>query len=306
MMNRNDILVSVIMPTYNRGYIISRAINSILAQTCRDFELIIIDDGSTDNTKEVVSKFDDKRIRYIQHEKNRGLCAALNTGINACGGGYIAFLDSDDEWFHSSIDEHLVAFKEAHLDVGAVYSDMLNVDNNKVRYLHGNFAAEGDIHKYVLGGYPTYLQTLMVKREFLERAGKFDENFVTAGDADFWIRLSKISKFKYVKDTLAIRYVMPDSISSDNSAAIRDSERILSKHINEIQRDRRILASHYAVLGNCSCRFKDLAKGRRYYIKAIKTYPLNAKHVLGLIASILGHAFFNWAMKLYNKVKRTG
>jgi glycosyltransferase involved in cell wall biosynthesis len=304
MITRNDIIVSVIMPTYNRGYLISRAINSVLAQTCRYFELIIIDDGSTDDTKEVVGKFDDKRIVYVRHEKNRGAEAARNTGINVSKGEYIAFLDSDDEWLPSKIDEQLVAFKGADLDVGAVYSEMLYVHKDKVRYLHGKFAVEGDIYKYVLGGYPIYLQTLMVKREFLERVGVFDEDMLVAGDFDFCIRLSKITKFKYVRNHLVIRYIMSDSISV-GSPVVRGLERILSKHINEIQKDHRILALHYARLASYSCLSKDLVKGRRYYIKAIKSYPLDVRSILGLIASIFGHTFYKWAIELFHKVKRT-
>ena len=304
MINGNDIIVSVIIPTYNRGYIISRAINSVLAQTCRDFELIIVDDCSTDNTKEVVSKFDDQRIRYIRHEKNRGVAAALNTGISVCRGEYITFLDDDDEWLPSKIDEQLVAFKGAPSDVGAVYSEMIDVNKNRAERLHGKSAVEGDIYKYVLGCYPIYLQTLMVKREFLERVGKFDEAFVSAADADFWIRLAKISKFKYIKNTLVIRHIMSDSLSTGNPAVIGDRERLLSKHMSEIQKDHRILAVRYARLGNYACLCKDLAGGRRYYIKAIKTYPWNGEYILGLTASIPGYSFYKWALELYHRVKR--
>jgi len=97
-MNKNP-KVSVIIPTYNRAHLIGRAIQSVLNQTYQDFELIVVDDGSTDNTNEVIKEFSqkDKRILYIKHDKNKGGSAARNTGIKAARGEYIAFQDSDDE-----------------------------------------------------------------------------------------------------------------------------------------------------------------------------------------------------------------
>jgi len=96
-MNEKNPTVSVIIPTYNRAHTIGRAIKSVLNQTYQDFEIIVVDDGSTDNTEEVVKSFRDKRIRYIQHKKNKGAAAARNTGIKSAKGKYIAFQDSDDD-----------------------------------------------------------------------------------------------------------------------------------------------------------------------------------------------------------------
>jgi len=90
--------VSVIIPTYNRAHLLDRAIRSVLDQTYQDFELIVVDDGSSDPTAEVIATFADPRIYYLRHEKNRGAAAARNTGIEASQGDYVAFLDSDCEW----------------------------------------------------------------------------------------------------------------------------------------------------------------------------------------------------------------
>ena len=99
--SKNQSKVSVIIPTYNRAYLISRAINSVLNQTYQDFEIIIVDDGSTDNTEEVIKEFQEKdeRIKYIRHKNNKGEAAARNTGIKAAKNEYISFQDSDDESF---------------------------------------------------------------------------------------------------------------------------------------------------------------------------------------------------------------
>lgn len=89
--------VSVIIPCYNHGHYLPHAVNSVLAQTFTDWEAIIVDDGSTDNTREVAAQFTDERVRYV-HQENRGLSGARNTGIRAAQGAYLAFLDADDEW----------------------------------------------------------------------------------------------------------------------------------------------------------------------------------------------------------------
>jgi len=97
-MTDKSVTVSVIIPTYNRAHLVGRAIRSVLNQTYQDFEIIVVDDCSTDNTEEIVKGFNDHRIRYMRHDRNRGGSAARNTGIKASQGKYIAFLDSDDEW----------------------------------------------------------------------------------------------------------------------------------------------------------------------------------------------------------------
>ena len=97
-MHESKPTVTIIIPTYNRAHLLGRAIRSVLTQTFHNWELIVVDDASTDNTKEVAYSFQDPRIHYLCHETNRGGPAARNTGIREARGLYIAFLDSDDEW----------------------------------------------------------------------------------------------------------------------------------------------------------------------------------------------------------------
>jgi glycosyltransferase involved in cell wall biosynthesis len=106
-MENSSIAVSVVIPTYNRASLLGRAIKSVLEQTYQDFEIIVVDDASTDNTEEVVRNLRDRRIRYLRHEKNRGGSAARNTGIRAAWGQYIAFQDSDDEWLPEKLKKQM-------------------------------------------------------------------------------------------------------------------------------------------------------------------------------------------------------
>src|SRR4051794_16973581 len=115
--------VSVIVRAYNRGYIIREAIASILCQTYTNFELILVDDGSHDDTPQVVSEFQDDRVRYIRHETNRGVSAAGNTGMRAATGEVIAHLDSDDVWRPEMLSR-LIRVLDEHREIGAVFCDV--------------------------------------------------------------------------------------------------------------------------------------------------------------------------------------
>lgn len=108
---------SVIIPTYNREKLIGRAIDSVLNQTFKDFELIIVDDGSTDNTKEIIERYTDQRIRYI-YKENGGQNSALNKGIEFAKGKYVAFLDSDDEWLDEKLRKVYIKYHtDTNIDI---------------------------------------------------------------------------------------------------------------------------------------------------------------------------------------------
>ena len=120
----NNPLVSVIIPTHNRADMIGRAIGSVLAQARSDFELLVISDGSTDNTEEIVDDVQDSRIWFLKHERSRGASAARNTGLRESRGKYIAFLDDDDEWTHDKLEIQLPVIENSPPEVGLVYAWM--------------------------------------------------------------------------------------------------------------------------------------------------------------------------------------
>ncbi|GAH83893.1 unnamed protein product, partial [marine sediment metagenome] len=126
----DNITVSVIIPTYNRADMVGRAIQSVINQTYQDFEIIIIDDASTDNTREVAREFQEreKRIKYFKHEINKGGGAARNTGIKNSKGEYIAFLDSDDEWYPEKLEKQIEIFNKNDENLGVVYSGVFYID----------------------------------------------------------------------------------------------------------------------------------------------------------------------------------
>ena len=183
--------VSVIVTTYNRASLLPRAVASVLAQTYEDYELIVVDDCSTDDTPEVTRTFVDPRIRIVRHPDNRGHPAAVNTGIRLARGEYVAFLDDDDEWLQTKLSRQLETL-DADPRVGLVYTWVDHVDGvSGARRAGGRGAISGDISQDVVGwdmpaGTPTYL----VRTDAARQLGGFDETLTVCYDWDFMARLS--------------------------------------------------------------------------------------------------------------------
>jgi len=181
-------IVSVIIPSYNYAAYVSNAIRSVLEQTFTDFEVIVVDDGSTDNTREVVAKIDDPRLAYI-YQENRGLPGARNTGIRAATGKYLAFLDADDR-FHPQKLALQTAYLDANPQVGLAYNARFLVD------MEGNILflqrpPKAVYLKDLVSGYPFTPSDVMVRREIAGRIGLFDESFIlNSEDLNFHLRLA--------------------------------------------------------------------------------------------------------------------
>ncbi len=141
----NKGLVSIIIPTYNRANLVIRAIESALNQTYRNIELIVIDDGSKDQTPQIISQIKDPRIRYIRYEENRGASHARNVGLSLAKGEFISFLDSDDEFLPQKIEKQLEAFEKSE-NVGAVYCDTYLLFENKRREIYRFEKLEGWVY----------------------------------------------------------------------------------------------------------------------------------------------------------------
>jgi len=232
--------VSVIIPTYNRAHLVGRAIRSVLNQTYQDFEIIVVDDHSTDNTEEVVKSFNDPRIRYIRHEKNRGGSAARNTGIRAARGEYIAFLDDDDYWLPTKVEKQISLFEQAPADVGMVYSGfaLVNPSCSRIYGLHKP-RCRGRLSAKEIFSWITTTSTMMVRKDFLIQIGGFDERLSVFEDPDLRIRLAQICRFDYI-DEVQVLYgpqgnPCPEVVS-------KASTHFLDKHkhlINELSPEQK-------------------------------------------------------------------
>ena len=172
--------VSVIIPTYNRARFIAETVQSVLDQTFTDFEIVIVDDGSTDNTREVMGSFQDSRIKYI-YQKNNGVCIARNNAINASSGEYLAFLDSDDVLLRNSLEKR-VEVLDRHPEVGFSYGQAYLMDEGgqvfgikKVKHRNSGIRrGTEEIRDFIVSGYHIPTPTVMVRRRCLFEVGLFD------------------------------------------------------------------------------------------------------------------------------------
>jgi len=305
--------VSVIIPTYNRAHLVSRAIQSVLNQTYQDFEIIVVNDDSTDNTEETVKSFDDKRIRYVQHKKNRGGAATRNTGIKAARGEYIAFQDSDDEWLSEKLERQMEVFKNASPEIGVIYTGLWRIKGDKKIYIPSSKITkkEGNIYKALLERNFVALPTVIAKKSCFRKTGMFDEQLASRHDWELWIRISKYYCFKYIDEPLVISYFTPDSISANREALIKARKLILEKHFEDIKKDKKTLANHYLSIGTSLCMNKEIEEGESYFAKAFKIYPdinkdrkLLSKHYFSIgITRCSGGDFKNGRYYLMKAVK---
>lgn len=226
-------LISVIMPFYNRATQITSAVRSVQLQTYQNFEVILVDDGSTDNTAEIVKKIADQdaRIKLIKHLKNRGAQAARNTGILAAKGAWIAFLDSDDEWLPCSLELRIKTAMRENLTAvhGTGYID--RGDGIREPY-SGLRPICGHLYAQLLRSEGVIFQSLLVSKAAIEKIGYLDERIVAFQEWDTAIRLARYFKFGFVEQpTFIWNSGTENSISKRRAGQVKGYKQIVHKNL---------------------------------------------------------------------------
>lgn len=301
-------VVSVIIPTYNRANLIGKAIKSVLEQTYQDFEIIVVDDGSTDNTVDIIKGFKkkDERFKYIRYKKNRGCSAARNAGIKVARGKYIAFQDSDDEWFQEKLEKQVEVFKNASPEVGVVYAEFWRIKDNRKTNIPPSWIKqkEDNIYKELLKGNFIGTPVVLVRKECFEKVGLFDEHISAFEDWELWIRISKYYHFKFIDKPLAVSYHTSNSVNSNRDNHIRARKLILKKHFQEISKNNKLLSNHYFRIGTSLYSNNDFKIKRDYLVRAIKVYPFNVKLLIALLVLLFSQDIFQKTINFYLKNKR--
>jgi glycosyltransferase involved in cell wall biosynthesis len=240
-------IVSIIIPTFNRKFMVCKAIDSALNQTYKDIEIIVVDDGSSDNTQELlVQKYRDK-IKYF-YQENRGVAGARNAGIQESRGEYIAFLDSDDTWMPAKLDAQMKIF-QSDTDVGLVYCGYTTLDMQGEIVGQVKPACKGMIYYDLVLGNQMGASSVVIKRECVEQIGFFQGRYSPAEDYEYWLRISRKYKVDFVEDPL-VQYVTHDQGLSQNGRAMEQAVmRILEDHWQGNQLNGNLMHRSYS--NNC-------------------------------------------------------
>jgi len=278
------------MPTYNRAHFLRKSIDSVLSQTYENFEIIIIDNNSTDNTTELLKNYDDKRIKYVKNSENRGCAGGRNQGLELASGDYVAFLDSDDELFLTKFEKQLEKFRSLPSKFGLVYCGFCYA-----------FSQTGQIVKYILpelqrNVYDNLLEknifpvhVPIVKRECFQKCGMFDTSLPACEDWDIWIRIARQYEFALIPDILAKYNIHGKQMVTDIESMILAKRMIVEKNKGELNKRRRVLASHLKQIASLYCLNDNLVAGRKYYMASIKSDPFHYSNYVHICLSLVSN-----------------
>jgi len=311
-------LVSIIIPCYNGEKFIGEAIKSVLNQTYQNWELIIVDDGSKDKSKEIIKQYcaTDDRIKYIQHKKNKGIPFARNTGIKISNGEYIAFLDQDDLWLAEKLKEQVGIFKEDKKQkIGLIFSNLLFMKDGKINIRSWpskrvpknlEIMSFEEITRILFMNNFIPIVTVLIRKQCFDNLGFLDEKLIGgADDYEFFMRLANNYRLKYIDYPLAIRRLHKDNFSK-MERFFKDEIFILEKTIKrqpQLQELKKIkLAKLYYRLGRDYQIQENFYKAEKQFSKAIKFNPWDVKYLLIFIFCLLGR-FGNWLLNMKTKIK---
>lgn len=263
-------LVSVVIPSYNRAAVVEKAIRSVLEQTCGSLELILVDDGSKDGTRQVVDAIGDPRLRYV-YQDNAGACAARNHGAELARGEYIAFHDSDDAWYPQKLEKQLRIMESTGADIVICKLLMRQPDGTAIRYpkrVGEGFLSPADD----LFGIGT--QTILGRREAVQRI-RFDASFPRYQDLEWMIRAVRDYRVYCLDEPLVDYEVGADSISA-NPRRMYQALRLLADKYPDMKTRYPALSMHIVknLLANWRA-FRPVAQGeeKAYWRLVGRFYP---------------------------------
>ncbi len=276
-------MVSVVIPTYNRAHLLARSINSVLKQSIDDIEIIVVDDGSTDNTQCLIESMNDKRIKYFKQEKS-GACRARNIGIEESNGELIAFQDSDDEWFPNKLDSQLKYLKETNADFTFCEYYKITPEETKVvpdglisKYL----TLEQELEKNYVG-----TPTILMKKEVAKNI-RFDETLKRFQDWDFTIKVLKNNYIvSYQNTPLMNAYDNGNSITN-NQNYNECYEKFINKNLFLYIKHRKQFGACYMRLARYNSRHNNRKCAMKYLLRSIKYRP-SFKTIMKMAITPLG------------------
>jgi glycosyltransferase involved in cell wall biosynthesis len=289
-------LVSVIITCYNYGRYLEQCLESVLSQTYTNIEIIVVNDGSTDNTDEIMRKYlSSPKVRYIRQE-NAGQANAKNRGISDAKGVYIAFLDADDMWEASKLEKQIPLFAEPSVGVVYCLAKYFDENGNEMDY---SMTSEylrprrGNVTEWLFFDNFIQFSSSVIKREYLDRFGVFDETLKMGIDWDLWLRISVACKFAFVDEPLFYyRIGHTGQMSKNLEERQRCSDRIMNNFLMKnpgllsLRTIRHAYAYTYLNRGYYY-RNVDWKKSSKYYMNALRNNPGNIRAFKGIVKNLL-------------------
>ena len=282
--------VSVILPIYNNAALVPEALESALNQTFQDFEIIAVDDGSTDNSAQVLRSYE-PRIRVFQ-QANGGASSARNLAIREAQGEFIAFLDADDIWELNKLELQVAAFR-ADEKVGVCYSECVLFDTQKT--WDANFGSNphtsGMIFDAILAKHFISMSSVMIKRSCLDDVGLFDESLIGSEDYNLFLRLAKKYPYKFLETSLVRLRCHDGNLSGNLPQMCRDEianlDKIAAMFPDVTIPKRRLSGEILYRFGQYHFDAHDFKLARECFAGSIRFTPMHLKSYIYLAASIL-------------------
>ncbi len=282
-------LISCVVPTHNRAAKLIKAIESVLAQTYQNFEILVVDDQSADKTKEVVELMTerDPRIIYL-YNPNKGANNARNFGIQHAKGQYIAMLDDDDLWMKTKLRKQLDVMRLLDSKYGVVYCTFARKKaSGKIRRRHPSrfsFIKNGDILNRLLKRNFITTSTLFIKAEVFEKCGMFNPRYKSFQDWELLTRIARDYHFYYLDEILVNVYESNDSITLDKKGRVITKYMHLKQFMDLYKNKPRLLSGRYSSLGFTLYKLKRYGFARKFLLRSLKLNFFNFQALILLLS----------------------
>jgi glycosyltransferase involved in cell wall biosynthesis/uncharacterized membrane protein len=297
----NKKLVTVIIPTRNRRNFLEKSLKSVLNQTYKNIEVIVINDASVDDTLEFLKKQQDLRLKVFSLKKQSGAQVARNKGLAEARGEFISFNDDDDIWKKDKLEKQIKAFDK---NIDLVYCQIKRDDKENSFYLPSKKKAlrkESLKKTLFLGEHGIGLPSVVIKRSSIKLKNLFDENLPRYQDWELFLRLVKNLNFKYLPEVLVFSKVLKNGITKNEKILLKATKLIFKKHKKEIAKDREVLSNWLFRIGDLYYHKRNYKKARNYFKKAFFSFPLK-KYKRAIIKTYMKKDISEFLIKLKEKV----